>query len=56
MLATSLSRPVGFDPRFCTTDLPVTSRRHAEECETATRKAGLNNVRIGNIHLLGNAY
>ena len=47
---------LGFHPQFYMSDLPVTSRRDAEECETAARKAGLNNVRIGNIHLLGNAY
>jgi pyruvate formate lyase activating enzyme len=47
---------LGFHPQFHMTDLPVTSRRHAEECETAAKGAGLRNVRIGNIHLLGNAY
>ena len=47
---------LGFHPQFYMTDLPVTSRRHAEECEVAARRAGLHNVRIGNVHLLGNAY
>ena len=47
---------LGFHPQFYMTDLPVISRRHAEECETVAKKAGLRNVRIGNIHLLGNAY
>jgi pyruvate formate lyase activating enzyme len=47
---------LGFHPQFYMTDLPVTSRRHAEECEAVATKAGLTNVRIGNIHLLGNDY
>jgi pyruvate formate lyase activating enzyme len=47
---------LGFHPQFYMTDLPVTSRRHAQECEVAAKKAGLHNVRIGNVHLLGNAY
>ena len=47
---------LGFHPQFLMTDLPSTSRKHAEECKFAAEKAGLHNVRIGNIHLLGNAY
>jgi pyruvate formate lyase activating enzyme len=47
---------LGFHPQFYMTDLPVTSRRHAKESEAAAKKAGLCNVRIGNMHLLGNAY
>jgi pyruvate formate lyase activating enzyme len=47
---------LGFHSQFQMTDLPVTSRRHAEECKAAARKTGLHNVRMGNIHLLGNAY
>jgi pyruvate formate lyase activating enzyme len=47
---------LGFHPQFYMTDLPPTSRRHAEECKRAAESAGLHNVRIGNIHLLGNAY
>jgi pyruvate formate lyase activating enzyme len=47
---------LGFHPQFYMTDLPSTSKRHAEECKTAAEKEDLHNVRIGNIHLLGNAY
>jgi len=47
---------LGFHPQFCMTDLPPTSKTHAEECKLAAESAGLHNVRIGNIHLLGNAY
>lgn len=35
---------------------PVTSRRHTEECRRAAEEAGLRNVRIGNVHLLGKEY
>jgi len=57
----SLSRDIpysllGFCPQFYMDDLPTTSRRHAEECVEAARAAGLRKVRIGNRHLLGNAY
>ena len=34
--------PLGLYPQFYMTDLPVTSRRHAEECEAAAKEAGLN--------------
>jgi hypothetical protein len=37
-------------------DLPVTSRNHAEACREAALEAGLKKVKIGNIHLLGDAY
>ena len=47
---------LGFYPHFYFRDLPVTSRRHAEECRQAAQEAGLRNVRIGNIHLLGKDY
>jgi len=47
---------LGFHPQFYMTDLPVTSKRHARECKLAAEKAGLRNVRIGNVHLLGDAY
>jgi len=47
---------LGFHPQFLMTDLPTTSRIHAEQCKLAAERAGLRNVRIGNIHLLGNAY
>jgi pyruvate formate lyase activating enzyme len=47
---------LGFHPHFYMPDLPVTSRRHAAACHQAAVDAGLKNVRIGNIHLLGNDY
>ncbi len=47
---------LGFYPHFYMHDLPRTSRRHAESCLRAARKAGLRRVKIGNIHLLGNEY
>lgn len=47
---------LGFHPQFYMTDLPKTSKRHAEDCRSAAESAGLHNVRIGNVHLLGNAY
>jgi pyruvate formate lyase activating enzyme len=47
---------LAFHPQFHMTDLPTTSRRHAEESKLAAEKEGLRNVRIGNIHLLGNVY
>jgi pyruvate formate lyase activating enzyme len=47
---------LGFHPHFYFRDVPVTSRRHAEECRQAALEAGLQNVRIGNVHLLGSDY
>ncbi len=47
---------LGFHPHFYFRDMPVTSRRHAEECRQAAEEAGLRNVRIGNVHLLGKEY
>jgi pyruvate formate lyase activating enzyme len=47
---------LGFHPQFCMTDLPTTSRKHAEECRLTAEKEGLHNVRIGNTHLLGDDY
>ena len=47
---------LGFHPHFYFRDMPVTSRRHAEECRQAAHEAGLQNVRVGNIHLLGRDY
>lgn len=42
-----------FHPQFQMEDLPVTSRRQATACLEAARDAGLERVRIGNLHLLG---
>jgi pyruvate formate lyase activating enzyme len=47
---------LGFAPRFHMKDLPRTSVRHAEEALAAARRAGLNNVRVANRHLLADDY
>jgi pyruvate formate lyase activating enzyme len=47
---------LGFFPQFFMQDLPVTSRRQAQECCQAALDAGLRRVRIGNEHLLGETY
>jgi pyruvate formate lyase activating enzyme len=47
---------LGFAPHFGMGDLPRTSRRHAQEALAAARAAGLGNVRLGNPHLLSDAY
>lgn len=43
---------LAFYPTYVMNDLPTTSRRLAEECYNKARGAGLERVRIGNIHLL----
>ena len=60
-LLASLDRSIpysllGFHPDFCLSDLPPTSRRHAEECRAAARAVGLRRVRLGNPHVLGSDY
>ncbi|MFP4081690.1 MAG: radical SAM protein [Candidatus Aminicenantes bacterium] len=47
---------LGFHPHFYFEDLPRTSRGHAEECREAALEAGLERVKVGNIHLLGRDY
>jgi pyruvate formate lyase activating enzyme len=47
---------LAFHPQFLLSDLPATSRKHAWEAQQAAREAGLENVRVGNLHLLGSAY
>jgi len=47
---------LAFHPHFYLNDLPVTSRSHALRCQAAAQKAGLQNVHIGNVHLLGDEY
>jgi len=47
---------LAFHPHFFMGDLPTTSKRHAEECLGTAKEAGLKNVRLGNIHLLGADY
>lgn len=44
---------LAFHPQHAMRDLPVTSRRQAEECRAAALAAGLRRVHIGNLHLLG---
>lgn len=43
---------LAFHPQHAMRDLPVTSRRQAEECRDVALEAGLSRVNIGNIHLL----
>jgi pyruvate formate lyase activating enzyme len=47
---------LGFFPHFYMRDLPTTSRDHAQRSLQVAREAGLTKVKIGNIHLLGDAY
>jgi pyruvate formate lyase activating enzyme len=47
---------LAFYPQFHLSDLPTTSRRHAEDALDAALEAGLTRVRIGNQHLLGPDY
>ncbi len=43
---------LAFYPQFFMSDLPVTSRKQAEECLSVAKKVGLKNAHLGNIHLL----
>jgi pyruvate formate lyase activating enzyme len=43
---------LGFHPQFYMSDMPLTSKSLAHRCLRAAQQAGLNKVRIGNIHLL----
>lgn len=43
---------LAFHPQFLMDDLPTTSRELAYRCLAEARNAGLQNVRLGNIHLL----
>lgn len=47
---------LAFHPDFLMTDLPPTSRTHAERAKATAEAAGLKQVCIGNIHLLSNTY
>jgi len=47
---------LAFYPQFFLSDLPTTSRGHAESALAEARAAGLTRVRIGNEHLLGPDY
>lgn len=43
---------LAFYPQFLMNDLPTTTKEDAENCYRIAKKAGLKNVRIGNVHLL----
>jgi len=43
---------LAFHPQFYMSDMPLTTKSSAYRCLNVARKAGLKNVRIGNIHLL----
>jgi len=43
---------LAFHPESHMGDMPPTSRRQADACLNAARKAGLKRVRVGNEHLL----
>lgn len=43
---------LAFSPQFFMNDLPLISKAQAHECLQAARDGGLNNVRLGNQHLL----
>jgi pyruvate formate lyase activating enzyme len=47
---------LGFAPNFYMSDLPCTSGRHAQDCRSAAEEAGLININVGNIQLLGEDY
>jgi pyruvate formate lyase activating enzyme len=47
---------LAFAPNFFMPDLPRTSVAHCNEAQSAAHRAGLENVRVGNLHLLSRAY
>lgn len=47
---------LAFHPHFHMDDLPTTSTKHATRACEAAKAAGLEKVRLGNVHLLGNDY
>ncbi len=47
---------LAFYPQFYLNDLSTTSKSHALRCKAIAEKAGLKNVRIGNMHLLREDY
>jgi len=47
---------LAFHPHFYLHDLPRTSRRHAQDALQAAGDAGLTRVKLGNPHLLSEAY
>lgn len=47
---------LAFHPQFYMQDLPTTSRNHASRGLEIAQKAGLRQVKVGNIHLLRDSY
>lgn len=47
---------LAFYPHFYMHDLPTTSKTHAQRCLEVAKGEGLKNVRVGNPHLLSDAY
>jgi pyruvate formate lyase activating enzyme len=47
---------LAFYPNFYIHDLPTTNWEHANKAQAAALEAGLQNVRIGNRHLLSDGY
>jgi pyruvate formate lyase activating enzyme len=47
---------LAFHPQFLMNDLPPTAERHARECLSQAKAQGLRNVRLRNVHLLGDYY
>jgi pyruvate formate lyase activating enzyme len=43
---------LAFHPQFFMSDMPMTTKTLANQCLQAARDSGLNNVRLGNAHLL----
>jgi pyruvate formate lyase activating enzyme len=43
---------LAFYPHFYMSDLPLTERSQAQRCLLAAREEGLENVRLGNVHLI----
>jgi pyruvate formate lyase activating enzyme len=43
---------LAFYPHFYMPDLPLTQRAQAQQCLLAAREEELENVRLGNVHLL----
>jgi pyruvate formate lyase activating enzyme len=43
---------LAFYPHFYMADMPLTTRIHAERCVAIAKEEGLNNVKLGNVHLL----
>jgi pyruvate formate lyase activating enzyme len=47
---------LAFYPNYMLTDLPPTSRSHANRCIKVAKEEGLRNVHLGNSWLLGDYY